>query len=340
MKHVTLAATISVVAAFPAAAQEQEVYTLRLADQFPLTHIASVVTVQPFIEKLEERSEGRIEIEHYPAQQLAKATGMLEAVRTGVADLAVQVAGQVSDRLPLSTVVELPSISADIEQCYEAFQTLADGPLQEMEYTPLGVIAVEVQCTPSQFLTTRAESVDSVDDLQGMKLRAGGSAVELTLENVGATPVNMGAPDIYVAVERGTLDGAIFAAASSLGYNLQDVVGGVGQNISFGSNSGVMFMNEDKFNEMPEDLQQLIMDVGREVGRDIAVEYNKGSAAALAELESAGVNVYDFPEDVVSAIQAAQEEVAQEWAEQMDGRGLPGSDMLEQAREAAGLGGS
>jgi len=336
MKIQSIAAAGAVVAAtLPASAQET--YTLRLADQFPLTHIASVVTVQPFIKKLEERSEGRIKIEHYPAQQLAKSAGMLEAVRTGVADLAVQVAGYVSDRIPLSTVVELPSISADIEQYYTAFQALADGPLQEQEYGPLGVRAVEVQCTPSQYLTTKAESINSVDELKGLKLRAGGSVVELTLKNAGAIPINMGAPDIYVGVERGTLDGAIFAPASTLGYNLQEVVKGVAKNISFGSNAGVMFMNEKKFQSLPQDLQDLIMEVGREVGHDIAVEYNKGSDEALAKLADAGVNVYDLPDDVVGVIKDAQAQVAQEWASQMNGRNLPGDDMLSEARKAAGL---
>ena len=336
MKIQSIAAAGAVVAAtLPASAQE--VYTLRLADQFPLTHIASVVTVQPFIKLLEERAEGRIKIEHYPAQQLAKSAGMLEAVRTGVADIAVQVAGYVSDRIPLSTVVELPSISADIEQCYTAFQALADGPLQEQEYGPLGVRAVEVQCTPSQFLTTKAESIDSVDALKGLKLRAGGSVVELTLKNAGAIPINMGAPDIYVGVERGTIDGAIFAPASTLGYNLQEVVKGVAKNISFGSNSGVMFMNEKKFQSLPKDLQDLIMEVGREVGHDIAVEYNKGSDEAMAKLADAGVNIYDLPDDVVGVIKDAQGKVAEEWASQMNGRGLPGDAMLAEARKAAGL---
>lgn len=336
MKTTLLAAGLAVFAmAGPGAAQE--VYTLRLADQFPLTHVASIVTVQPFINKLQERSNGRIKIEHYPAQQLVKASGMLEAVRTGVADIAVQVAGQASDRIPLSTVVELPSIGADIEQCYTAFQALADGILQEIEFTPLGVRIVEVQCTPPQFLTTLKPQITSLDDIKGLKVRAGGSVVELVLEQLGATPVNMVAGDIYVALERGALDGAVFAAASSTGYKLQEVVKGVAGNVSWGSNSGVMVMNEAKFQTLPEDLQKLIMEVGREVGRDIAVEYNKGSDKALAELVAGGVTNYDLPPDVVTALKAAQDVVADKWVEQMTARGLPGQQIVDEAKKAAGL---
>lgn len=336
MKMTPLAAGMAA-AVLAAPAVAQEVYTLRLADQFPLTHVASIVTVQPFIQKLEERSNGRIKIEHFPAQQLAKAGGMLEAARTGVADIAVQVAGQASDRIPLSTVVELPSIGADIEQCYTAFQALADGILQEVEFDPLGVRVVEVQCTPPQFLTTVTPQINSLEDLRGMKIRAGGSVVELMLEQMGATPVNMVAPDIYVALERGALDGAVFAAASSTGYKLQEVAKGVAGNVSWGSNAGVMVMNEAKFQSLPADLQQLIFDVGREVGRDIAVEYNKGSEEALAVLVEGGVNNYDLPADVMEALQAAQGVVAEEWLSQMNGRGLPAQQVLDEATRAAGL---
>jgi TRAP-type C4-dicarboxylate transport system substrate-binding protein len=328
-------AALAAACLLPLSAQAQETYTLRIADQFPLTHIASKLTIQPFIQKVEAESNGRIKFEHYPAQQLAKGAGMLDAARTGVADLALQVAGYVSDRIPLSTVVELPSISSDIEQCYSAFQSLADNQLLEQEYKPLGVRAIEVNCTPSQFLTTRDDMVESMDELKGMKLRAGGSAVELTLLEVGATPVQMSAPDIYVGVERGTLDGAIFAPASTLGYKLENVVRGVAQNVSFGSNAAILFMNETAFQKLPEDLQKIVVDAGREVGRDVAEAYNAGTQEALDTLAEAGVNVYDLPEPVVDGIRAAQAKVAEEWVSQMKGRNLPGQEILDDARAAA-----
>jgi TRAP-type C4-dicarboxylate transport system substrate-binding protein len=157
------------------------------------------------------------------------------------------------------------------------------------------------------------------------------------LEQMGATPVNMVAPDIYVALERGALDGAVFAAASSTGYKLQEVVKGVAGNVSWGSNAGVMVMNEAKFQSLPADLQQLILDVGREVGHDIAVEYNKGSDEALAVLVEGGVNNYELPADVMEALQAAQAAVAEEWLSQMNGRGLPAQQVLDEATTAAGL---
>lgn len=334
LRTLTIPAAI-VAGLLPATGQAQE-FTLRLADQFPLTHIASVLTIQPFIEKVEERSGGRIEIEHYPAQQLAKGAGMLDAVRTGVADLALQVAGSVSDRIPLSTVVELPSIGTDIESCYNAFQSLADNELQEQEYNALGVRAIEVNCTPSQYLTTRIEEVTSMDQLQGMKLRAGGTVVELTLSELGATPVNMAAPDIYVAVERGTLDGAIFGPSSTLGYKLENIVKGVAKNVTFGSNAAILFMNEGTFQKLPEDLQQIVVEAGREVGQDVAVAYNTDNEKSLELLAAAGVNVYDLPADVVEGIEAAQAEVARRWVEQMNGRNLPGDAILEAAQASAG----
>lgn len=319
----------------PALAQAQETYTLRIADQFPLTHIASRLTIQPFIAEVEEQSEGRIQFEHYPAEQLAKGRGMLDAVRTGVTDLGLQVAGYVSDRLPLSTVVELPSISSDIVQCFNAFDALAHGELLEREFAPLGVRAIEVNCTPSQYLTTRAESIDSMEELAGLKLRAGGSAVELTLSELGATPVSMSAPDIYVSVERGTLDGAIFAPASTLGYNLQNIVGGLAKNVSFGSNAAILLMNEDSFQNLPEDLQEIVIEAGRKVGADVAEAYNTGTQDALDEIAAAGVNIYDLPEDVVAGIEEAQQRVAEEWVRQMNERNLPGTEILDAANAAA-----
>ncbi len=337
MLHATIARVVVCALACMAGgvAAAQDTITLRIADQFPLTHQASKLTILPVIDEIEKRSGGRIKFEHYPAEQLAKATGMLDAVRNGVADMALQVAGQVSDRLPLSTVVELPSVSDDILECYKAFQTLADGPLLEREYLPLGVRAVEVNCTPPQFLTTKAREIASLADLSGLKLRSGGTAVDVTLSGVGAVPIKLGAPEIYVGIERGTLDGAIFAASSSLGYKLETICQGVAQNVSFGSNAAILFINEAKFQSLPKDLQKIILDVGHEVGASVAGTYNSDSARALGVMKDAGMNVYDLPADVVAAIKAAQEKVTLAWIDQIGGRGLPAQEIVDAARTAA-----
>lgn len=331
-----LATSLTIVLGAMAAttAQAQSPIVLRIADQFPLQHIASRLSIQPLIQKVEERSNGRIRFQHFPAEQLAKSGGMLDAVKTGVADMALQVAGSVTDRIPLTGVVELPTISQDILECYKVFQTMAEGPLYEKEYKSQGVRAIEVTCTPAQFLVTRQEIVDNVGKLKGMKLRAGSSAVELTLTELGAVPVKLGAPDVYISVDRGTLDGAIFGAAATLGYKLEKMVKGTARNVNFGSLAAILFINERKFNSLPPDLQKLLVDVGREVGRDVAIAYSKESEESLAALEKAGVKVYDFPEPVVAEIRKAQDKVANEWVKQLEARRLPGKDVYDTALRA------
>ena len=310
-----------------------ETIELRLTDQFPLTHYASVKTILPFIKEVEEASKGRIKIKHFPAQQLNKAKGMLDAVRTGVADLGLQVAGYVSDRLPLTSVIELPGLFPNIGKCYEKFQRLADTELFQHEYKPLGVRAIEVNCTPPLLVLTRAENVNGMDKLKGLKLRSPTSGSTLTLQQIGAVPINLPAPDTYLGIQRGTLDGAILSPSSALGYHLQTLIKGAAKNVNFGSTAAILFMNEKKFQSLPKDLQAIIVKAGRDVGRDVAVEYDHNTASSLKKMAATGTKVYDFSPDVTRAIVKAQGVAAKEWETQMKARGLPGEKILAEAKK-------
>jgi hypothetical protein len=54
-------------------------------------------------------------------------------------------------------------------------------------------------------------------------------------------------------------------------------------------------------------------------------------------LVEGGVNNYELPADVMEALQTAQGVVAEEWLSQMNGRGLPAQQVLDEATTAAGL---
>ena len=59
-------------------AQAADPVKLRVADSFPKGHYLVKLILEPWMEEVTKRTNGAVTFEHYPAQQLGKATDMLK----------------------------------------------------------------------------------------------------------------------------------------------------------------------------------------------------------------------------------------------------------------------
>lgn len=311
----------------------QEKIVLKYADQFPLTHAASKLSGQPFKQWLEERSEGRIEVQIYPAEQLAKAAGLLDAVRNRVTDISMVGVVYVSDRMPLTSAVELPGLFSDSVVGSAAFTKLAQNDLLESEYLRNGVRPLfSMVAPPYQLMFAKKTELNDIAELDGTKLRAAGATGELIASALGAVPVRVPASDLYLGLERGTVDGAIYNPPSLFAYKIEEVLSSITTNASLGTVAFVAFINEDVWQGLPEDARALISEVATEIGETMAAEFKKQSDIAYTKLDELGVKLIELSPEVVEQFNDKLQSVEAEWVKQMEARGLPGQATLDTYR--------
>lgn len=311
----------------------QEKIVLKYADQFPLTHAASKLSGQPFKQWLEERSEGRIEVQIYPAEQLAKAAGLLDAVRNRVTDISMVGVVYVSDRMPLTSAVELPGLFSDSVAGSAAFTKLAHNDLLESEYLRNGVRPLFTMVTPPyQLMFAKKTELNDIAELDGVKLRAAGATGELIASALGAVPVRVPASDLYLGLERGTVDGAIYNPPSLFAYKIEEVLSSITTNASLGTVAFAAFINEDVWQGLPEDARALISEVATEIGETMAAEFKAQTDVAYAKLDELGVKLIELSPEVAEQFSGKLQSVEAEWVKQMEARGLPGQATLDAYR--------
>lgn len=311
----------------------QDKIVLKYADQFPLTHTGSKLSAQPFKELIEERSEGRIEVQLYPAEQLAKAAGLLDAVRNRVTDIAMVGVVYVSDRMPLTSAVELPGLFTDSVAGSAAFTELAQNDLLESEYLRNGVRPLFTMVTPPyQAMFARTTEIGDIGELQGVKLRAAGATGELIASALGAVPVRVPASDLYLALERGTVDGAIYNPPSLFAYKIEEVLSSITTNASLGTVAFAAFVNEDVWQGLPEDARALISEVSTEIGENMAAEFKAQTDGAYQRLDELGIELIELSPELQEQFNERLQTVEAEWIRQMEGRNLPGQQILDTYR--------
>jgi len=106
--------------------------------------------------------------------------------------------------------------------------------------------------------------IESVDDFAGLTLGCPGPTEVPVAEALGATPVMIPFGEFYTAMERGMMDGFFLCLAGLFDFGLQEVVPYHIQESFAGGNTGFM-VNLERWNELPKDLQDIMIEAASEV---------------------------------------------------------------------------
>jgi len=305
---------------------------LRVADSFPATHWISVNITRHMMQRVTELTNKEVEFEYYPAEQLGKAKDLLSLANSGVADIAYVAPAFVGDKMPLAVVGELPLASSNSSSCplTMAYWKIAQpgGILDKSEFAPNGVRLLFTLVLPPYQLATKPK-FSSVSDISGMKVRTSGAPKEMALKTLGAVPVQIPSPEINEAMRRGTVDGALMPIGSIPSYGLHTVV----KHFTVGENFGSFVMNyvisEKKWKSLPANVQKALADVGPELTQKACELADKEEAGNVKVLEGAGASIVKLPAADRAALTAMQGSVGKSWAEALDRRGKPGSEILK-----------
>ncbi len=329
-RRLTIAAALIAAGASPALSQEK--ITLRLAESLPAGHVIHELVAKPFMELVTKATNGQVAFQHYPAEQLGKAKDMAQLTVAGVADLSYIVPSYASEKYPLTAVAELPGIFGTECQGSLAFYKLSHngGILETKEFAPNQLRPLVTIALPAyQILLANSRVVKTAKDLEGLKLRTTGGAMDLMTRSLNGVPVRMAAPEIYESLTRGTLDGLIFAYQSSVSYDFGKILKSGTEGLNFGTAIFTYSMGEAKFKSLPENVRKALVEAGEQTTREGCKRFEEGEKAAAEKIKSQGMKVIEFGPDDKKAFDAAFKTVAEDWVKDLDKRGKPGTEVFK-----------
>ena len=312
------------------AVSAQTTTKIKIADSFPVGHYLPKYITMPMVERLKANPAAKgIEFEYYPAEQMGKAKDFLALVQSGVIDIAYVAPGFVSDKMPLSVVSELPLDFTGSCQGTMAYWNLAKpgGLLAKKEFEPNGVrLLFTIVLPPYQIITRKPFS--SLKEVEGMKIRASGSAKELVLKKLKAIPVLMPTPDVYESLSRGTIDGVLFPFNSLAPYDIHKLskTGTIGEN--FGTFVANWVISEKRWQTLPAGVQQDLTAMGEQLTHAACSQVEKDEAGDIEKVKAAGVKLFTLSAADKATVATVMQDVAKDWADNLDRRGKAGTEVL------------
>lgn len=306
------AAASATALATPAIAQD--IRQWKMVTAWPKNLPGPGVAAQALADRITTLSGGRIEVTLFAAGELVPGRGVFDAVSEGTAELyhAVPAYWGSKSKGILLFGSQPFGLRAD-----EQFGWLYHGGGQELYDEMYGRFSIKpFLCGNSgpQWGGWFRDDINSVEDLRGLKFRTTGLASEMAAK-LGMATEAMSGPAMFQALQTGVLDAGEFIGPwtdSALGYYQvakKYYWPGVGEPSS-AEECGV---NADVFNELPDDLKQVVSLACESLYNPVWTEYTTKHALSLKTLvEEHEVEVKMFPEDVITAMGVAAGEVIDE----------------------------
>lgn len=301
-------------------AQPPRMLTVGMLSEFMLPEIN---------ERLAERgSEYQVEWRESYAGVVAGSTETFTAIQHGVGDM-----GQVGTlfepaKLPLAQMTFfVPFTGANVATVLEVMADLHERiPELDAFFERYNQVLLSLMGTDSYYLMTKFP-VDSVEDLDGRKLGLPGSAANW-VKGTGAIPVNSTISEYYNSLKTGVYDGVIVFASAMVPFKLYEVAPYITQ-IDIGAmQSGAITINKEVWEGLPQEVRDVMAEVGDEYRQRLAEEAVSEAESAVAKAAELGAIVSVLPEEERTRWAETMPNIAEEWAETLEARGLPAKELV------------
>ena len=210
-----------------------------------------------FGEILEERSDGRIKVEVYPSEQLAKELEAIRLIQAGVIEMTTT-GSTLNNWMEIAAFCEMPYLLKDSTE----MRALIEGPLgQQIEENMLKLTGLRplgyFQRGPRHLTSNRP--IRHPDELNGLILRVPSVPSFVTAWNaMGAKPTPMAFSEVFTSLQQGTIEAQEnpFALIRSAGFaEVQQYVNLTGHVVSW----IYPVVGEKQFQRLPPDLQHIFL---------------------------------------------------------------------------------
>ena len=237
-----------------------------------------------------EMSNGRVEIQIYAAMQLGSEKAMIEGLLLGTIDIVVTANGSATNFVPQLGMLDLPFLFRDRDHMYSVMDGEVGEKLkksmEERGFHLLGFYDAGVR-----HIMTSDRPINAYEDLQGLKIRTMPVPAHIASFNAfGANAVAVDYGELYGGLQTGLIDGA---EAANTNYDLKKFyeVAPHWAQIGWIILAADAIMSEEKFHSLPEDIQDILTEAGRQSAILERQAYADSDNSLLTVLQGKGVQV-------------------------------------------------
>ncbi|MSQ58830.1 MAG: twin-arginine translocation signal domain-containing protein [Betaproteobacteria bacterium] len=312
LKQAAVGVAAGAVAA-PASAQSNPSINWRMATSWPKSLDTMYGTADHLCKRVAELTDGKFQIRPFAAGEIVPAAQVLDAIQAGTVEIGHTAPTYYFGKDPAFAFGTTVPFGMNARQNYAWWHYGGGAEAMAPLFKEYGVIAIPAGNTGAQMGGWFRKEIKTLEDFKGLKFRIAGIA-GLIIAKIGGVPQMIGGPDIYPALEKGTIDAAEWVGPyddEKLGFNK------VAKHYYYpgwweGGPMLAALINEKKWNELPKAYQAAITVSCAEGYASMPARYDALNPGALRRLVASGTKLSAFPKPVIEACEKAAYEVYEE----------------------------
>ncbi|MBL1213538.1 MAG: TRAP transporter substrate-binding protein [Ignavibacteriae bacterium] len=266
---------------------------------------------QKLAEQIEQMSAGRLKITVYGGGELVPALESFDAVSLGAVEAGHSASYYWAGKAPAAQFFTGIPFGMNTLQTYSWLYSGGGLELWRELYEPFNLIPFPAGNTGAQMGGWFNKEINSIDDLQGLKIRQPGLGGKVITE-AGAQAILSPGGEIYTNLERGVIDATEWIGPYHdylMGFHK---IAKYYYYPAWHEPTGVleMFVNKDQFEKLPKDLQLIIDQACRAANLDMLAEIEKKNQEYLNKIiDEEDVEVKPFPNEVFNKLKIYSAEI-------------------------------
>ena len=265
-------------------------------------------------QQINEMSNGRIEVTVYGAGELVPAFEIFDAVSNGSAQMGHGSAYYWKGKNPALQFFSTTPFGMTAMEMNAWLYHGGGMELWQEAYKQFDLVPAASGNTNVQMAGWFNKEINTLEDLKGLKMRIPGLGGEV-LKRAGGTPVNLPGGELFTSLQSGAIDATEWVGP----YN--DLAFGFHKIAKYYYYPGwhepgttlECFINQDAFEELPTDLQAIVMNACRVANQDMLTEYIARNNDALETLVNEhNVELRELPNEVIAKLATLSKEVTAE----------------------------
>ncbi len=240
-------------------------------------------------DEIEKGTQGRYKCQHFPNGSLGGEREMIEAVQLGTLDIVNTSTGPVGNFVPEVKIVDIPFLFRD----YDHARRYLDGPGQELltKFPAKGLVALAWTENGFRHMTNSKRSIVKPEDASGLKMRTMENKVHMEgYRAFGIQPTPMAFPEVFGALQQGTVDGQ----ENPIPVILSSKFSQVQKHLSLTGHvySPALYLTSPRvMNKLSEADKKVFYEAAKKATVAQRLKVNEDEANGIAQLEKEGMTV-------------------------------------------------
>ncbi len=243
-----------------------------------------------FCDDIEKGTQGRYKCQQFPAGALGGEREMIEAVQLGTLDLVNTSTGPVGNFVPEVKIVDIPFLFRDYDHARRYLDSAAGQELLT-KFPSKGLVALAWTEDGFSHMTNNKRPIVKPADASGLKMRTMENKVHMEgYKAFGIQPTPMAFPEVFGALQQGTVDGqenpipVILASKFSQVQKHLSLTGHV-------YSPGLLITSPRLMNKLSEADKKVFYEAAKKAAVAQRKKVNEDEENGIAQLEKDGMSV-------------------------------------------------